>query len=128
MKRNDILLIALVLVAALATWVFTRMLPRQAAGQALVSQNGAQIAGFPLDRETTFTVTGDAGQINMIGISGGRARMLSANCPDQLCVRQGEIWRTGQTVVCLPGRVVITLTGASGQSPDSGLDVDIVAQ
>ena len=134
MKRNDVLLIALFALIALAAWVWARALPRPAAGEALITQNGAA-ATLALSRDETLTLTGDAGQVNVIQISGGRARMLSANCPDQRCVRQGEISRAGQTIVCLPGRVVITLRGvrspgpdAPGETPNPAEKIDILAE
>lgn len=46
---------------------------------------------------------------NILEVSNGSVRMKSANCPDKLCVHQGEI-RTGATpIVCLPHRLVIQI-------------------
>lgn len=47
----------------------------------------------------------DAGGTNTIRIEPGRVRMAAADCPDQICVRMG--WSSGQTIVCLPHRVVL---------------------
>ena len=46
-------------------------------------------------------------------------RVDRADCPTQDCVHTGTISRTGQSIVCLPARVVITLEGAA----DAGYDV-----
>lgn len=32
-----------------------------------------------------------------------------ADCPDRLCVRTGTISRAGETIACVPNRVVVTL-------------------
>ena len=45
----------------------------------------------------------------------------SSDCPTQDCVHTGTITRAGQSIVCLPARVVIQLEGGSG-----GNDVDMV--
>ena len=37
--------------------------------------------------------------------------MEDADCPDKVCVKTGKIKSPGQTVVCLPHRVVIEITG-----------------
>ena len=41
----------------------------------------------------------------------GRIRVASANCPDQVCVRQGWISDASVPIVCLPHQVIIQVTG-----------------
>lgn len=41
-----------------------------------------------------------------------------ADCPTQDCVHTGVIFRAGQSIVCLPARVVITIVGGG----DAGYD------
>lgn len=117
MKVGDWVLIAcaLALSAALAVWVW---LPGRAdAGVANVYVDGELRASLPLDEDAVFTVSEDGAE-NVIEVKGGRARMLSANCPDGYCVRQGEVRYDGETVICLPHRVVIELSAGE----ESGLD------
>ena len=45
----------------------------------------------------------------------------SSDCPTQDCVHTGHISRSGQSIVCLPARVVIQLEGGT----DSGVDAVI---
>lgn len=47
-------------------------------------------------------------------------RVAWADCPTQDCVRTGLITRSGQSIVCLPGRIVIRLEG--GGTEDNGVD------
>ena len=42
--------------------------------------------------------------------------MQEADCPDGLCIRQGKIQREGESIVCLPNRVVLYLVG--GEMPE----------
>ena len=37
--------------------------------------------------------------------------MEDADCPDKVCVKTGKIKKPGQTIVCLPHRTVIEITG-----------------
>ena len=46
-------------------------------------------------------------------------RVSDSDCPGQDCVHTGAISRAGQSIVCLPAQVVISLVGASS-------DVDAV--
>ena len=47
------------------------------------------------------------------------AVMSQSDCPTQDCVRTGTIRRSGQSIVCLPARVIVTLEGgAESDGPD----------
>lgn len=51
-------------------------------------------------------IPGKVGKCILV-ISDGRADMESADCPNQICVHHSAISHTGETIVCLPNRVVI---------------------
>ncbi len=61
-------------------------------------------------------------QLNRLVISDGKAYMETASCPDGICVAHRPIFRNGESIVCLPNRVVITVI--TDNSTDS---LDIVA-
>jgi len=63
----------------------------------------------------------EQGRVNMIEAEYGRIRMLGANCPDGLCVRQGWINSGLMPIVCLPNRVIIAL-----ESADNAHKIDAV--
>lgn len=45
--------------------------------------------------------------------------MAESDCPTQDCVHTGTITRSGQSIVCLPGRVIVMLEGSSDETgPD----------
>ena len=54
-------------------------------------------------------------------LTAGDVWVESSDCPTQDCVHTGHISRSGQSIVCLPARVIITLEG--GQPADTGVDV-----
>lgn len=47
-------------------------------------------------------------------------RVTHSDCPTQDCVHTGTITRAGQSIVCLPARIIIQLEGetVSGDGPD----------
>jgi len=58
-------------------------------------------------------------QLNRLVISDGKAYMETASCPDGICVAHRPIFRNGESIVCLPNRVVITvITDSNTDSPD----------
>ena len=44
----------------------------------------------------------------------------TSDCPTQDCVRTGHISRGGQSIVCLPARVIVALEG--GPAAEDGVD------
>jgi hypothetical protein len=55
------------------------------------------------------------GRYNTIFIGYDYVEVIESNCPDQVCVGWGRIRYAGQTIVCLPFRIVIRITGRIGE-------------
>lgn len=47
--------------------------------------------------------------INVIEVDETGVRVIEANCPDKLDVKFGKINKAGQSIVCLPNRLVIEI-------------------
>ena len=62
----------------------------------------------------SFPLTGEGGAENVVEVEPGRIRIVSATCPDQVCVRQGWISDSTVTVVSLPTQVVVEIVGGEG--------------
>lgn len=56
--------------------------------------------------EREITLSGEYGD-NVILVSNSRIEMKSADCPDKLCVKHGELKSSSSPIVCLPNKVVI---------------------
>ena len=44
-------------------------------------------------------------------VQGGKVSVVDADCPDKICEKRGEIFRKGESIVCLPNRVVVKIAG-----------------
>ena len=53
-------------------------------------------------------------------IENGKARISHADCPDGICEEYRPISYVGETIICLPHKVVIEITG---ETADNGLDI-----
>ena len=47
--------------------------------------------------------------------------MEEADCPDRLCMRRGAIRYAGDSIICLPNKVVVEISG------EDALNLDAVA-
>lgn len=115
MKRWDFFLIGGVLLLAIGLFGL-KLFSQEKGSRAVVRIDGQITAEYSLTEDQTVILNGYDGGQNTLVIAGGTARMAEADCPDGLCVHQGEISYDGQTIVCLPHRIVVEIQG--GENPD----------
>lgn len=118
-KQGDLIVIALLLVLS-ALLLCIGLIGRQDGAAARVCVNGEEVAVLTLSEDVTYSIPGGCG--NVLQVTDGRVHMLSAECPDESCVSQGFIFRTGECIVCLPGRVTVTIV-----SGENAGELDAVA-
>ena len=85
-----------------------------------IKVDGQVVNTIPVNQNETLTIEGYQGGNNIVTIENGGVTMTDADCPDKLCVKTGRISKTGETIVCLPHRVVVEIIGAAAD--DSGVD------
>ena len=107
MKKRDIILIASILMIAIALFLFMEMTKKEGAG-VTVKVDGVKVAEYSLAKDGTYPLNGGT---NILVIEDGRAYLSDANCPDKLCVHQGKISMTGETITCLPNKLTVTVFG-----------------
>ena len=112
--RNDLFLAAVLLLLGGALALFL-WLTRQAGGTVTVQVDGEILFELPLSEDAEL-VLGEGARTNTLVIEGGKARVIEASCPDRICVGQGAVQYAGESIVCLPHKLVITVQG--GPSPD----------
>ena len=52
---------------------------------------------------------------NVVDIHDGTVSVTEASCKNQVCVKHGSISRSGETIVCLPNRLVVRIENGSGE-------------
>lgn len=116
--RNDLLLIGgLVLLAAAG--ILYLFCFRPAGNTVQITIDGKPYKTFALDRAVTEEIRTGEEDCNTLIIRDGKAYMQSATCPDGLCVDHPPIFRQGESIVCLPNRVVVTVVTADKDAPDA---------
>lgn len=120
MKKNDRLLIGAVLLIALLMMAGMRITKIQTpkGGIAVVTVDGTVYGQYPLDKETEEKIVKPDGSYNVLVIRDGKADVTDASCPDKICVDQKAADRNGESIVCLPNKVVIAIE----QGEESDLD------
>ena len=88
---------------------------RREGGTVVVRVDGAETERHALTADGVYPLNGGS---NILVIAEGQAWLSEANCPDLLCVRQGKIHYTGQSIVCLPNRLTVTVEGGESDGVD----------
>lgn len=112
---NDIVFIASFLAAVVITGLCLFIF-RADGDTVTVTVDGAVYGIYPLDEDITVEISSDNGT-NVLVIKDGLAFVEAATCPDKICVSHKPILRDGETVVCLPNRVVISVSSTK-DGPD----------
>lgn len=117
-RKGDLLILVVLLLIG-GTIIYQQVTPNNIGNIAVLEINGEIIAEFNLEQEYgQFHVETDQGY-NILAFEDGRVKVEEADCPDQTCVRFGWIERIGQTIVCLPHRVIVRIENVT---QDFGLD------
>lgn len=122
-KGDKILVLFIVLLSFLSFAYINRYAFSEQEKFISVQVNGEEIKKILFDQQLvghTIPVETEFGY-NLIEIGDGQVRVIEADCPDKIDVKQGYISRIGETIVCLPNKLVIEIKGESRED-----DIDIM--
>ncbi len=109
--RSDIILVGVLLIISLSVLLFV-FLTREEGAVADVYVDGVKVAEYPLSIDGVYYLNNGS---NVLVIEDGVAYMREANCPDKFskngCVNTGKISYVGQTIVCLPNKIIVEIVG-----------------
>ena len=106
--RSDIILVAVILVIGLSALLIA-FLSREGGSTAVVYVDGKKVAEYSLYINGTYYLNNGT---NVLVIEDGYAYMKEADCPGyQDCVERGKISYVGQSITCLPNKVIVEITG-----------------
>ena len=117
--KNDCLFIGFLALFCILVCVWVYKAGAVKGSYITITVDGKEYGTYSLLEEQNITI-GEGEHVNVIEIKGGKAYMISASCPDQLCVNQSEICYDKQSIICLPNKLVVTVTS------DNESDVDII--
>lgn len=120
-KKNDIILIGVILVLALAAYVgmnFFQGANTQNA-EAVVMIDGEEYGRFPLDTDIVKKIELPDGSYNVLEIKDGKADVTEASCPDGICVSHRAVNKQNQSITCLPNKLVVEIRNGEASDLDA---------
>ena len=94
---------------AAVLWLVLHYFLQVPGGTAVVSVDGQEYGRYDLTKECTVSIPGAGGGYNLLVISEHCASVTDADCPDKLCVKQKSASGQGESIICLPHKLVVRI-------------------
>ncbi len=118
MKKGDIILIIGIIVFSISSIFYIKnfLITDTDNSLASIQVNGKEVETIDLNSfEGTKEFETEYG-LNIISVEDGKIRISKSDCPDQICVLQGNVHKSGETIVCLPNKFVIEIKGDNSEN------------
>ena len=112
--RLDIIVIAALLLISLLILLVVDFTKKDGA-YAQVILDGNIVGEYSLAVDGSYVLNDGT---NILTVEKGVAYMSYSSCPDHICENTGKVKFVGQTIVCLPNLITITIVGESEDSVD----------
>ena len=120
-RKNDIIFIAalilIVTLSALALFLF-----REEGDTVIVRVDGTVIGEYPLSVDREVEILTEQGR-NLLVIKDGKADITEASCPDGICSAHRAVSRDGESIICLPNKVVVEIVADKSSGGDRTPDI-----
>ncbi len=111
----EVVILAL-LALALVVWL---LFPKVAGVQVVLARGGEELGRYELDKPCRVEVAGANGFALTLVIKDGAAHVEGSTCPDLICQHHAPISKAGESIVCLPGQVSVSVEGGEHYGPDA---------
>lgn len=80
-----------------------------------ITVNGSLYGVYPLSVDRTLEVSTEFGK-NVVVISENSVQITESDCPNHDCEGFGKIRTSGQTIICIPNRLVVAIVATDGEN------------
>ena len=115
MKKNDWILIVVILILAGIGFLIYLNFGNKSAGLVKVTVDGELFGTYSLKKEQDIEIN----DTNHLIIKDGQADMIEADCPDRICVEHKTISKNKEMIVCLPNKVIVEIVGGEDVEMDA---------
>ena len=117
--RGDIIIICAVLLAAILLGAALLLAETQRdSGAVLEIRTDDGVTRHSLGVDAVIEIESDGYRIS-VTVASGEAFVSYCNCPDRICARMGRISLVGESIVCVPAHLKLTVVGKGGGDDDA---------
>lgn len=115
MKKADLILICIFLLAG-GTIVLFQSIKKEPGKQVVITVDSKVYKTLSLEKDQELRVECGENHYNIVKIQDGKASVSEADCKNQVCVKSAQISNEGESIACLPHKVIVKIVAA-----DSGI-------
>ena len=108
-RKADILLLLVFLLFGIASVLLPRLTADEA-NTVVIRVDGTEVGRYPLGVDREIPVDSEYGH-NTVSIRGSTVAVTESDCPSHDCERFGSISLPSQSIVCLPHRLLVCISG-----------------
>lgn len=124
MKKADFIVIGTVALVVAVLLFFLYGMNSGSGDLLIVEVDGKKtLESISLSDNTELKIETDGGGVNVLTVRDGEAVISSANCPDGICAGHKPISKPGESIICLPHKVVVSVVSEDGNEAE----IDAVA-
>lgn len=113
-RKGDLIAAAVIAVVCVVLFLGLYVFNSHKGTYVQIEQDGSVIATLPLDEDTVYNIETNSKITNTVEIKDGEASVTYADCPDQICVNHAPVSLAGESIICLPNEVVVSVVGSDG--------------
>lgn len=119
MKKRDFILIFGIIVVAGIVWLVSSFFMNGMGETLKITVDNQKYGIYNLETDQVIKISDK----NICRIENRSVVMEYADCPDQVCVHSSAISQNGQTIICMPNRVVLEIINGENQA-----DIDVLVK
>ena len=104
LKNKDLVLMGIILCIAAVCSLVHHFTGEAGKGIVAIKVDGVTEGTYVLTEDRRIEINHGT---NILEIKNGEASMIEADCPDQICVHEKAISADGESIICLPNKIVV---------------------
>ncbi len=120
-KKKEMIAVLILIIIAVVSFVCIKFFAEGKGKYVKVYVNEKLTKTFDLKKDREYFIETKLGY-NLLIIKNEKARILDADCPNKICVDKGYISKNGESIICLPHNVVVTIESSEEKEVDAVAD------
>lgn len=116
-RKADILLAGVLILIGVAASLWISQFDTSGS-RVIIKTDGKVYGSYSISENRTVTVK-QGKKTNTVRIHDGEVSVTHASCHNQVCVKHKAIHTTGESIICLPNKMVVQIQGKGGDEYDA---------